>query len=193
MEFYSKNASQLFEQYESVSFKTVHQDWLNLLPNNGAVLDVGCGSGRDAAWLAQNNLRVTAVDPAIELLNLAKSNHTSQKITWLNDSLPSLTNVILTGKQYDLILLSAVWMHLTSLERQQSLPVLKALLVDGGKLIITLRHGGFSDTRIAYPLSIKEVKVLSNLVGLTILHETPLNDDELGREYVQWQTIVLGN
>ncbi|MBA6348309.1 bifunctional 2-polyprenyl-6-hydroxyphenol methylase/3-demethylubiquinol 3-O-methyltransferase UbiG [Colwellia sp. BRX8-9] len=193
MEFYSNNAHQLFEQYESVSFETVHQEWLSMIPDSGDILDVGSGSGRDAAWFAKKNLHVTAVEPAGELLNLAKRNHTYQNIIWLKDSLPSLSKVVYSNTQFDLILISAVWMHLTNAERKQTIAILKKLLVKGGKLVITLRHGDFNDGRVTYPLSIKELRELAKNSSMNILLETQISDDELGRGNVKWQTVVLGN
>jgi SAM-dependent methyltransferase len=38
------------------------QRWLHLLPAEGTVLDVACGSGRHVRWLAQQGFRVTGVD-----------------------------------------------------------------------------------------------------------------------------------
>ena len=52
---YEQNANQLVAQYESLTFEDVHPSILDLLPASGAtILDVGAGSGRDAAWFAGN-------------------------------------------------------------------------------------------------------------------------------------------
>ena len=44
----------------------VPTDWLTehaaLLPSDGAALDIACGAGRHAVWLAGHGLRVTALD-----------------------------------------------------------------------------------------------------------------------------------
>ena len=51
---YSDRAEEFTATYESLTFEQVHQQVLDLIPNKGsAVLDVGAGSGRDAAWFAQ--------------------------------------------------------------------------------------------------------------------------------------------
>ncbi len=193
MKFYSTNAQKVFDQYESVSFEAVHDKWRDFMPAEGCVLDVGCGSGRDAAWFAIKGFKVIAVDPAKELLDISKEKHKHENITWLEDSLPSLGHIVFLKKQFDLILLSAVWMHLTQEERRCSLAVLKNLLKVGGKLVITLRHGTFNDERIAYPLSSDEVVELGQKFGMSTILVTQLVSDELGRESVQWQTIILGN
>lgn len=47
--YYSRRATALSEQYESLSFTDVHGDWIQHLPTSGWALDVGAGSGRDNA------------------------------------------------------------------------------------------------------------------------------------------------
>ncbi len=60
--WYEHNASTVASRYESVTFEQVH-DWLaSVLPDRpGLVLDVGAGTGRDAAWLAAHGHEVLAV------------------------------------------------------------------------------------------------------------------------------------
>jgi SAM-dependent methyltransferase len=59
----------------------------------GAALDVGSGSGRDAAWLARSGWLVVAVEPVEALLAGARRLHGERGIYWLNDSLPCLERV----------------------------------------------------------------------------------------------------
>lgn len=67
---YEQNASSLANQYESLSFQDVHGSLLDLLPAPGStVLDIGAGSGRDAAWFAANGYEVVAVEPSDGMLN----------------------------------------------------------------------------------------------------------------------------
>ena len=65
IDFYNKNSDKLTEQYNSLNFQDVHKNILEYLPKNGNILDVGCGSGRDAFGLARMGYDVTAVDPAL--------------------------------------------------------------------------------------------------------------------------------
>lgn len=45
--FYSDRAIELSNQYERVDFESVHKDWLNFIPSEGIVLDVGAGLERE--------------------------------------------------------------------------------------------------------------------------------------------------
>ena len=50
---YNHQSEEMAQRYEDLSFEQVHRDILSELPPKGAtVLDVGAGSGRDAAWFA---------------------------------------------------------------------------------------------------------------------------------------------
>ena len=42
--------------------------WAHLLPAGGTVLDLACGGGRHARWLAERGFRVTAVDQNAEAI-----------------------------------------------------------------------------------------------------------------------------
>jgi 2-polyprenyl-3-methyl-5-hydroxy-6-metoxy-1,4-benzoquinol methylase len=55
----------------------------------GTVLDVGCGEGADAIWLAQQGWQVTAVDPSRVALDRADAaaRDTGVEVTWVHAGL----------------------------------------------------------------------------------------------------------
>lgn len=204
MSIYHQQAATFVSQYESVSAEQVHQSWLHLLaqvpPLNA--LDVGAGSGRDARFLARKGFRVVAVEPADALRELAMALSAQQQtvqteqrppIQFLADQLPALPHVQALNQQFELILLSAVWMHLTHQQRAAALPILCKLLAPQGLLVLTLRHGSFSDGREAFPVSVDEIDTLiaTQQLPLHAVLVTDLVTDALGRGDVAWQTVVL--
>lgn len=196
MNIYHQNALAFVAQYESVSAEQVHQNWLHLLPVAGSAsfaLDVGAGSGRDARFLAEQGFQVVAVEPAENLRLAAMALTNTDKIQWFADELPTLTLIQALAQDFSLILLSAVWMHLTSEQREASLLSLTTLLAPQGLLVITLRHGSFSDGRVTHPVSVAEIDTLisQHQLGLTLVLVTDLLTDSLGRGDVAWQTVVL--
>jgi protein-L-isoaspartate O-methyltransferase len=81
---YEQNAPQLVTQYESLAFEDVHAALLELLPEPGAtILDIGAGSGRDAAWFASHGCDVVAVEPSDAMRTHGSGLHQSARIHWL--------------------------------------------------------------------------------------------------------------
>ena len=189
---YEQHAARLVEQYESLSFQDVHASLLDLLPPPGAtILDVGAGSGRDAAWFADNGYDVVAVEPSNAMLTHARQRHPSNRIHWLADSLPDLANVRRLGLSFDLILLSAVWMHIPPAARQRALRKLATLLAPKGRIAISLRLGPPDVERAMHEVSLPELISLAQQFGLRIVRTTD-SEDKLGRAGVAWTSVVLG-
>ncbi|WP_027697191.1 class I SAM-dependent methyltransferase [Vibrio litoralis] len=187
---YNENAAQFVEQYDSVTFESVHQSWQEYWPQSGSnVLDIGAGSGRDSRWFVNQGCSVVAVEPCDNLRQLGQQN-SPDSIQWFGDYLPDLVGVEALARQFDLILLSAVWMHIPVELRPASLKALAEQLNAQGKIVITLRHGDFDDGREGYDVSIKEIESLANQVGLVICQQSD-SDDVLQRNSVIWETVVL--
>jgi len=187
--FYSDNSTALFDQYQSLSFDSVHHSWLGNVnvSNYKTALDIWAGSGRDALALSQLGLCVTAIEPAKSLMDKGVQ-LTGDKVRWKSDILPELST--LASESFDLILISAVWMHLTIEQQSQSLKRIRSLLPDNGVLIISLRHGDFNDGRKAFDISATRLINEANTHGLVLLHND--NDtDQLNRPDVYWETVVF--
>lgn len=74
LEYYNKNAELFSENTFDVDMSTLYQQFLDYLSPNGSILDIGCGSGRDALFFHQQGYKVTAFDFAPELVQLARQN-----------------------------------------------------------------------------------------------------------------------
>lgn len=190
--YYTTHAETLAQQYDGVHFESVHRDWLGEIPKEGMALDVGAGSGRDARFLASKGLNVVAVEPADGIRDAAKNYQTAAKVHWLSDSLPELREVFRLQAKFDLILLSAVWMHIAPFNRERCIRKLSSLLKPNGKIIISLRHGPCHDERTMHSVSASELANLASQFGLSFqLLTNDTNTDELGRDDVSWQTVKL--
>ncbi|MFZ4132946.1 class I SAM-dependent methyltransferase [Streptomyces koyangensis] len=88
---YGKDAEALAQQYEEVPFERVHGHLLRWLPSAaGRAVDIGAGSGRDAAALAARGHEVVAVEPTPELRQVGRRLHGDAPIDWVDDALPAL-------------------------------------------------------------------------------------------------------
>ena len=189
---YHAKASVLAARYEAVAAETVHAALLSFLPQGAGLLalDVGAGSGRDAAWLAGLGYEVVAVEPAAGIRAEAQARHPEPRIRWLDDRLPDLAAVHRLGLAFDLILLSAVWMHVPPPVRARAFRKLVTLLKPGGVLFLSLREGPIEPDRPMWPAPLGEIEALARVHGLAVLRAMP-TDDQLGRPEVRWTSVCL--
>lgn len=188
---YDRRAREFVAQYETVAFEELYADVLDLMPPQpSAVLDVGAGSGRDAAWLAGRGHSVVAVEPATGMREEGTRRHAGVGIRWMDDRLPGLERVHRTGMVFDLILLAAVWMHIPPADRRRAFRKLVTLLKPGGRMIVSLRHGPSDPERPMLPVSRAEIERLAAEHGAMVSRaiRTP---DRLGRSDVSWETVVV--
>lgn len=187
--YYAHNARRLGQRYGCVTFEEVHGGVLDLLPPApAAALDVGAGTGRDAAALARRGYRVVAVEPVCELREVAQRLNPSDNVGWVEDFLPELSQV---EGIYDLALLSAVWMHLPPTVRGRAMERLAALLAPRGLLVISLRRGDPPTDRVMFDVPAEEVVRDGEGAGLRLARLVEEGTDRLGRAEVWWQSVAL--
>ncbi|MFF2025004.1 class I SAM-dependent methyltransferase [Streptomyces sp. NPDC058171] len=185
--YYEQHAAELAARYEGLSFPALYEDVVPFLPvPPAAVADIGAGSGRDAAALARLGFAVTAVEPVPAMRETAVRLH-PEEIVWLADALPELASV---QGPFGLLLLSAVWMHLDRDERPPAMARLGELLTEGGRLVITLRHGEPPHDRRMFDVPAAETIELAAAHGLFLLHRGG-GEDRLGRDGVHWSQLVF--
>jgi len=166
---YAEQAEELAVRYEGIDFEAKHAAVLPLLPAAPAsAMDIGAGTGRDAAWLAERGYRVVAVEPTEAMRSRAIALHPSPAIEWIDDSLPALRRVVGQERRFDLVMLTAVWMHLDASERRLAMPNVGALVAPGGLLVMTLRHGPVPSGRIMFEVSAEETIGFADRHGLRV-------------------------
>ncbi len=90
------------DSYQKNNPVTLVEDWLPRIPV-GKALDVACGAGRNAIFLAQAGYRVDAIDISLEGLNQARQKAESQglSINWIEHDLDQAFQF---DADYDLII-----------------------------------------------------------------------------------------
>ena len=188
---YTQQAECFFDQYQSVRFADVHRRWLGHLPAQpGFAMDVGAGSGRDACALADMGWDVLAVEPSSGLHRLGELASAGKNVQWLDDALPELGKVRAMGYRFNLILVSAVWMHLKPADRERAFRILTELMAPGGLLVITLRHGPDDLQRNFHAVNSQELEVLARNRALVTV-DVSAESDIFNRPGVSWQAMVF--
>lgn len=191
---YADEAPALLKRYEARSSHEAHAEWLHLFPPRPcSVLDIGAGTGRDAAWLAQQGCTVVAVEPTRELRVGAQALHPEPGITWIDDALPDLTLTRARADTFDLLLIIAVWMHLDANERARAMPQVASLMHPGSRLFMMLRHGPVPHGRRMFNVTAEETILLGEAVRLQCLfniHAASIQSENRSNS-ITWTKLVF--
>jgi len=192
IEGYDLDGAELAERYERLRAADVHAAIKAFIPDgsNRIALDIGAGSGRDAAWLRDMGYDVVAVEPSRTMRAAAMAFHPDRAIHWLDDQLPSLSGTHRLGLSFDIILMSGVFMHVRPEDRARAFRKIVTLLKPGGRLLLSVRDGAGSPTRPMWPVPQGEVERFSRDSGLSLVN-VGTRDDLQGRTDVHWTTYVL--
>lgn len=188
--FYKRNATNLAEKYERLNFDEVHQDLIPFMPKLPArVLDVGAGSGRDAQALAERGYDVVAVEPAQELLEIGLALHGAPRISWLNDKLPALEKLE-HGSPFQMILCSAVWMHLNRAEQTMSMRRLCELGAPGAHICITFRTAALMEPAPLFGVKTQDIVTDATAENARLVKQTR-TADYYQRSGVEWHSLIF--
>lgn len=110
-----------------------------------SVLDIGCGTGTLAVRLAAEGLSVTGVEPAGEMLNVARSKPHAEKVSWIHGTAPDAVGMArdpqTSGLPADLAVMTAnvAQVFLSDDDWLQTLRAVHTCLVPGGHLVFETR------------------------------------------------------
>lgn len=150
--------------------------------------DIGCGIGRDSAWLASQGYSTVGVDASIGMLKQARARYPD--ISFKKDELPTL------GQQKDgefvNVLCSAVIMHLPSYEIGLAVKNLSRITRTDGVVIISYRGTCESNERENGKLytKINSADIVSEFVdaGMSIVH---FEIDIESSRGIEWSNFVF--
>jgi ubiquinone/menaquinone biosynthesis C-methylase UbiE len=101
------------------------------LPADGAIADVGCGTGTLAIALAAGGTQVIGVDPDAEVLALARAKPGADAVQWREGRATALP---LTDASADRVVMSLMLHHLCPEARRDALAEARRVLRPGGRL-----------------------------------------------------------
>ncbi len=117
---------------EIIDFTTHFFLKLNFKFNNQKILDVGCGFGSDAVFIAQSAKEVVAVDTkSMETWSELKTKYHNVKF-----KIGNICNLPFGEKVFEVIFIKDVLHHISSAERKRALSEIKRVVKPGGFIII---------------------------------------------------------
>ncbi len=151
--------------------------------------DIGCGSGRDTAWLNQAGFPTVGYDASLGMLAAARAAY--PQLDLRQADLPELVGI--ADAAYNNVLCSAVLMHLPAAALVPALAALRRILAPAGRLVLTYRASQTPaerepDGRLYTALAAADLLQHCHTLGLSPLFQSDEADG--GRPGVTWSILV---
>lgn len=188
LSYYNANANAFIEDTANVDFHSLQSAFIALLPPHAAVLDVGCGAGRDSLAFLRAGLEITAIDGS-EVLCAHASRLLGQTVlcTTFENYQPT--------RLFDGIWACASLLHLEWTPLIQVMQTLSECLVSAGYFYASFKYGNKSEVRNGrFFTDMTESRfqdVRHHLPSLTLSKQFITNDARPGRENEQWLNVFL--
>ncbi len=142
LDYYDDNAVKFAIQTVSIDMHDLYELFHNQLPQRStqSVLDVGCGSGRDANYFAEQGYDVTAIDASAELIQWAQRHHMSSKIDWHHLDFSGIEKQPWKNKFTGIWACSSL-LHVPFFELSFVIKSLLETLIDEGVMYLSFKYG----------------------------------------------------
>ncbi len=141
LEYYNTNTDSFIAGSMPADMSDARARFLAHVPDNGYILDLGCGSGRDTKIFLEKGYAVDAVDGSAELCRRA-SEYAGVPVRQM------LFRELDEMEKYDGIWACASLLHLPKTELKETvLPKIAAALKKNGVLYASLKYGDFEGIR----------------------------------------------
>lgn len=186
IDYYNQHAAEYYDKTVEINLQEILDKFIELLPEGAAVLDLGCGSGRDSLYFIEEGFDVTAVDGAEELCELA-SIHIGQDVLNLRFSEIDFEEV------FDGVWACASLLHVTSEEIDCVLDKVIDSLNPDGILYMSFKYGDFRGVKEGRYYQYYTTRTLKELIGkhekLEIIDIFKTDDIRTDREGEKWINI----
>jgi SAM-dependent methyltransferase len=138
LDYYNKHAKTFVQNTLNLDMSALLNRFIENLPTGASILDIGCGSGRDAKWLKERGFKVYAIDGSHEMVRLA------QEIL-IDDCAPCLFEAFdplrVFGKaiDFDGMWASASLIHVAEDELKSVINLFGSYLKKGGKFYMSFK------------------------------------------------------
>ncbi len=133
---YDEHAEQLADSYHSADVGRLHARLLAAFPTHSTLLELGCGAGRETAFLLNNGFDIRGVDASAAMLSAARARHPELEERLHQTSLPA--RLPFPDRSFDGVLALAVLMHLAPSVIVDTFVDVARLLRPGGVFFVSV-------------------------------------------------------
>lgn len=188
LEYYNENALNFVTSTKNVDFHTIQLRFIRKLSQGAAILDFGCGSGRDTKYFLSQGYQVDALDGSEEMCRLA-GEYTGISVRHMLFQELSAKNI------YDGIWACSSILHLPYHELKEVFLKMACALKENGIVYTSFKYGIFEGERNGrYFTDMTEEKMEKLLQEVSVFHTEELwisEDVRPGREDEKWLNIIL--
>ena len=185
LKYYNTNAEDYFRSTVDVDFDSLRKKFASCLPPGGRIIDVGCGSGRDAKAFLDMGFQAVGLDASEGLARIARD---QMDIPVLVADMASWQ----AEEPFDGIWCCAALLHLNEKEADQFFRNLPGNLKDGGILFLSVKEGILTgpDEKGRFMQNYTEADLRRKIedAGLEII-ELERTGDKLGRNDFAWLNV----
>lgn len=186
---YHTHATALCARYRLAAPTAMYRLIQRLFHPGQPTADIGCGSGRDVAWLVQHSFPTVGYDASSAMLAEARAAYTDMDLR--EASLPHLAGI--PDNAYTNLLCSATLMHLHRDAIPTALCNLARILCPRGRLLLSYRHSQTPterepDGRLFTAIAPDALPALLHNAGFSLL--TTEQQPDATRPDIQWDVLV---
>lgn len=186
LDYYERYANAYYENTVEWSMEEVLNRFIELLPENAEVLDLGCGSGRDTVALEEAGCYVTPMDGSMEMCRLAEI-QTNKEVLHMTFAEMDFDEV------FDGIWACASLLHVHSDDMDDIMRRVRDALVPGGVLYMSFHYGEqeeYRNGRLFCDYTEKTIRrVLDRQENVEVL-DIWVTEDAGGREGNKWLNVL---
>ncbi|QUE32430.1 class I SAM-dependent methyltransferase [Francisella philomiragia] len=139
--YYNEKAVVYVRNTTNIDFSDLYKRLDQYVVSSESILDIGCGSGRDAFYFANKGIKVTAIDFSKNIINEAKRINNHSNIEYIVADVKNYN----TDEKYDLIWANASLLHLEKDKLGEVLKNIKKMLSTKGCFYSCFKQGNNSE------------------------------------------------
>jgi len=196
LKYYNNHSESISKQYESADVSAIQKLLLEVFSKDSNLLEIGCGSGRDASFMLENGYKILGIDASKNMIKEAKKLHPK-----LEDSLQAAIipdNLDIRDNSFDGVYSIATLMHLEKNKIDFSIAKIYSCLKNNGKFLFSVPLRRKDLNLENYDEKGRYFTIMNQNEWLDICYSKGfekikifISNDGLNRKDVKWLTCVL--